>query len=335
MMERIWLVVLYLSGWNISTCLLLQYHYVADQKTWTEAQTYCRATYTDLATIANYSDMEQLVSTVSSSGYNSEVWIGAYTRIDWRWSDGYKGSGAEYRNWETTSDDEPDFYSYRQYCVNIGRTRGWWDDNCMLSYPFICNNGTQLDPEFVLVSEKMNWRSAQRYCRENFRDLATVRNYAENEEIWSLVPSGDWAWIGLFRDPHMYWSNGSSFTVSYWALGGNVIGSMSVMCGLADMASGKWKIRPCQTTLPFVCYGVPPPPPVMRQIVKLRIKPEDASVDLNDDAVKADILRKLQASLKEKGVSGVTLKWREQPDGKVFHKEGKPSKKKLVKKAEL
>ena len=28
----------------------------------------------------------------------------------------------------------------------------------------------------------------------------------------------------------------------------------------------------------------------------------------------------------EKGVSGVTLKWREQPDGKVFHKEGKQKK---------
>ena len=42
-----------------------------------------------------------------------------------------------------------------------------------------------------------------------------------------------------------------------------------------------------------------------------------------------------QDRLKEQGVSGVTLKWREQPDGKVFHKEGKEEKKKKRKKTEL
>lgn len=43
----------------------------------------------------------------------------------------------------------------------------------------------------------------------------------------------------------------------------------------------------------------------------------------------------LQDRLKEKGVSGVTVKWREQPDGKVFHKEGKRTQKKEGKKTEL
>lgn len=42
-----------------------------------------------------------------------------------------------------------------------------------------------------------------------------------------------------------------------------------------------------------------------------------------------------QDRLKEQGVSGVTLKWREQPDGKVFHKEGKEEKKKKREKTEL
>lgn len=31
----------------------------------------------------------------------------------------------------------------------------------------------------------------------------------------------------------------------------------------------------------------------------------------------------LQNRLKEKGESGVSLKWKEMPDGKVFHKEEK------------
>ncbi len=89
------------SGWHIfSTCLLHQYHYVADRMNWTEAQTYCREKYTDLATIENTEEMNQLINTVSSSGYNSAVWIGPYSKINWRWSDGYNRSGAEYWDWK-------------------------------------------------------------------------------------------------------------------------------------------------------------------------------------------------------------------------------------------
>ncbi|XP_028255331.1 uncharacterized protein LOC114431865 [Parambassis ranga] len=58
----------------------------------------------------------------------------------------------------------------------------------------------------------------------------------------------------------------------------------------------------------------------------VRIKSENSSVDLNDPAAKAELLKKLQDRLKGKGV---TLKWREQPDGKVFHKERKREKKEL------
>ncbi|XP_042258031.1 L-selectin-like [Thunnus maccoyii] len=134
-MERILLGVLYLSGWSIfSTCRLHQYHFVAEPMNWTEAQTYCRETYTDLVTIENTEDMNQLINTVSSAGYNSQVWIGLYRVIDWKWSDGYRGR-------------------------------------------------TQLDPQFVFVNQPMNWSNAQRYCRENFIDLATVRNDTESQEF--------------------------------------------------------------------------------------------------------------------------------------------------------
>ncbi|XP_068569917.1 secretory phospholipase A2 receptor-like [Cebidichthys violaceus] len=294
MMERIWLGVVFLSGWNISMCLLHQYHYVAEPKTWTEAQLHCRETYKDLATIENIEEVNQLVNTVSSLGYNDDVWIGLFSVIDWRWSNGSSGSGSEYRKWENQADNEPDFASYNQFCVNIGDTGRWWDDNCKLLYPFICYNGQQLDPEFVFVNQRMDWFSAQRYCRENFIDLATVRNDTENQKIQSLLPGGDWAWIGLFRDPHIYWSDGSGYTFSYLTPGSNTIGSMTRLCSYADLRiSGKWRLWSCETRLPFVCYSVPPvKTPVMRQVVRLRIKPEDHSLDLNDFAVKADILKK-------------------------------------------
>ncbi|KAE8278879.1 hypothetical protein D5F01_LYC22458 [Larimichthys crocea] len=264
MMKRILLGVLYLSGCHIfSSCLLHQYHFVADPMNWTEAQTYCRQMYTDLATTENTEEMQQLINTVPSSKQTSDVWI-----------------------------------------------------------------GTQQDPQFVVVGTRMNWSDAQKYCRENYRDLATVKNEAENQKLKDLTVHGWWSWIGLFRENSSYWSDGSNYSFSNWKQSFNLDKSIGILCGAAALAdSGKWKLSLCGTKLPFVCYSVPPPP-VMRKVVKLRIKAKDlGSDDLNDPDVKADILRKLQDRLEAKGVRGVTLKWREQPDGRVFHKEEKKKRK--------
>ncbi|XP_044197777.1 L-selectin-like [Thunnus albacares] len=138
-MERILLGVLYLSGWSIfSTCRLHQYHFVAEPMNWTEAQTYCRETYTDLVTIENTEDMNQLNNTVSSAGYNSQVWIGLYRVIDWKWSDGYRGSGDEYRNWAS---NQPDLGADELCVVSRAKDQLWWDDFCQVQNVFICYNG--------------------------------------------------------------------------------------------------------------------------------------------------------------------------------------------------
>ncbi|KAM7365996.1 hypothetical protein PAMP_015469 [Pampus punctatissimus] len=256
-MERLLLCVFYLSGWSIfSTCRLHRYHYVNASQTWTEAQTYCREKHTDLVTIRNMEDIEHIVSSSASS--KGQVWIGLYSVIDWKWSDGYRQSGAGYYNWDSY---EPDFYSDNEFCGSITSDGRWWDDLCTLKYPFICYNGTQLDPEFVLVNQTMSWSDAQQYCRKNFIDLATVRNDTMSQEVGNLL--NEWTWMA----------------------------------------------------------------PVKKHLVKLRMKLEDSSVDLNDPA--------LQDRVQEQGVSGATLKWREQPDGKVFHKEGKEEKKTKRKKTEL
>ncbi|XP_038567291.1 secretory phospholipase A2 receptor-like isoform X1 [Micropterus salmoides] len=302
------------TGWDPSSCLLHQYHSVPDRMSWTEAQTYCRQKYTDLATIENTEEVNKVINTVPSSGNHMAVWIGVYVNLNWRWSDGYTGTGADY----VTSiyvnpvlNSEPN-----TSCVLGGST--WQTSNCKLGYPFICNNGTQLDPEFVYVSQTLSWLSAQRYCRENFMDLATVRNDTESQKVQSLIPSEKKAWIGLFGDPHTYWSDGSNSSFRFWYTGSQEIDWKSVACGLSDVDNrGKWLLLPCNNRYAFVCYSVP----VMKRAVKLRMKLEDSSVDLNDPAVKADLLKKLQDKLQQKGEGGVTLKWREQPDGKVFHKE--------------
>ncbi|XP_071402752.1 secretory phospholipase A2 receptor-like [Centroberyx affinis] len=330
MKEKVVLGIFFLSGWHtFSTCLPRLYHYVAEPKTWTEAQSYCREKYTDLATIDNMEEMNQLINTVPSSDYYEDVWIGLHD--DWRWSFSdvsyYTDGGPDYRNWDTWTDNEPDFGN-GQFCVNVGDNGGWWDDGCTLNYPFICYKGTTMDPKFVVVNDRMNWSSAQRYCRENYIDLASVRNQNENQEIQKLVPRGDWAWIGLYRGPLSRWSDGSNSSFTYWEKTPIPMAN-KIQCAAALRKSFKWRAVPCTNRYPFVCYSVPVQ---MKQVFKLKVKLEDSSVDLNDPAVKADILLKFQDRLKDQGVTGVVLKWRQQPDGKVFHKEEKSPEKKEKKK---
>uniref|UniRef100_A0A3P8TEX0 C-type lectin domain-containing protein n=1 Tax=Amphiprion percula TaxID=161767 RepID=A0A3P8TEX0_AMPPE len=146
-----WLISSFLSQWFIlPSCPLHQYHFVKEPLTWDEAQTYCRERFTDLASIDNMTEMNQLIDTVSSTGYNSDVWIGLYAEIEWFWADGID---AEYRNWE---DGEPNF-SIGQYCVSTRRAAKWMHIKCEISCPFICNNVLIYEQTFTimgLVSQK-------------------------------------------------------------------------------------------------------------------------------------------------------------------------------------
>ncbi|XP_035004158.2 L-selectin-like isoform X3 [Hippoglossus stenolepis] len=327
-MEGIFIGVLCLSGClTFSTCLLHQYHFVSDAMNWTEAQSYCRETYTDLATIENTEEMKKLNDTVSAAGNSSKVWIGLYNHIDWKWSDGFNESGAEYRNWY---DGGTNNFAANQLCVAMTNYGRWFDYYCHRKTAFVCYNGTLEDSDFVLVNTTKNWSEAQRHCREHYTDLATVRNNTDNDKIHYLIIPLVWAWIGLYRDPQIYWSDGSNYSFSSWYQGNNRLGSIKFVCGVADLEKGgNWRLFSCEERKPFVCYSVP----TVKTLVKVRVELQDSSVDLNDPAVKEQILKEFQERLKEKGQSGVTLKWREKADGKVFHKDEKGSDKK--KKTEL
>ncbi|XP_035017597.1 macrophage mannose receptor 1-like [Hippoglossus stenolepis] len=252
-MERIFIGVLCLSGClTFSTCLLRQYHFVSDAMTWTEAQSYCRENYTDLATVENTEEMKNLKDTVSAAGHSSEVWIGLYSDIDWKWSDGFNESGAEYMRW---NDSDPNNFKANQLCVGMKNNGKWQDKQCHKNRRFVCYKGTLEDPNFVPVNTTKNWTEAQRHCREHFTDLATVRNNDDNKKIQRLKPNR-WAWIGLYRDPQIYWSDESNYSFSSWHQGHNPLRSMKVVCGVADLKKGgNWRLFSCEKKIPFVCYS--------------------------------------------------------------------------------
>lgn len=263
-----------------STCLFHQYHYVPDFKNWSDAQTYCRQKYTDLATIENTTEMNQLINMVSFFGYQSTVWIGVYFAINWGWAQYITD---EYWNWENQTDNKPFLVYY--VCGSMERQLAY-AENCSLGNPFICDNGEHTEKHFfspfsinlvktvcctfqmtlhspspqtagtqpVFVNETVDWFRAWRYCTENFTRLTT--QWSSNSAI-NLVPSGKKAWFGWIGHPITYWSGGSNSAFTYWDNVTKLFGTVNQMCGAANLQrSGKWKLLSCDMTLPFVCYNI-------------------------------------------------------------------------------
>ncbi|RVE60239.1 hypothetical protein OJAV_G00178930 [Oryzias javanicus] len=196
-----------------------------------------------------------------------------------------------------------------------------FESSCSSLLPFVCYNGTQQNPEYVFVNEAMSWSSAQRYCRHNFTDLVTVESAAVWKNIQDAVSPDRKSWIGLYRDSNMSWSDGrdlvfyqTPFSFLLWP------DLTSARCCLQHgQTRGHWHFNPCERKFPFICHDLLK---VKTHVVKLRVKTENSDV-LNDAAVKLKLLEKLQEKLKENGVSGVEVKWRQTTDGKVFNREEK------------
>uniref|UniRef100_A0A3B5R3L3 C-type lectin domain-containing protein n=1 Tax=Xiphophorus maculatus TaxID=8083 RepID=A0A3B5R3L3_XIPMA len=97
---------------------LYQFHYINKNKTWTEAQQYCREKHTDLATVTNMKDMKRLNNI--SAGYQSEAWIGLISKPFKPNDGGNQGS---------------------ENCVIVNKNLSWIDNSCQTPNHFICYNG--------------------------------------------------------------------------------------------------------------------------------------------------------------------------------------------------
>uniref|UniRef100_A0A3B3SGZ5 C-type lectin domain-containing protein n=1 Tax=Paramormyrops kingsleyae TaxID=1676925 RepID=A0A3B3SGZ5_9TELE len=96
---------------------------------------------------------------------------------------------------------------------------------------------------FTLIKINMIWSDAQSYCRHSYTDLATVRNKEDNALIQTMVTSGTWAWIGLFRDTWK-WSDLSNTLFRNWKIGQN--DNVGNTCALAQVTwPGTWDMTPC------------------------------------------------------------------------------------------
>lgn len=133
-----WKTVLCPSGLTaLSASVIREYHYVKMLKTWTEAQSYCRETFTDLATVENQSDNDRLLSILQ--GLGNYAWIGLYDNMTgWKWALGNADFDNEYSNWRT---GEPNNKKFNECCTIMTSNGRWNDALCSQTHPAVCYYG--------------------------------------------------------------------------------------------------------------------------------------------------------------------------------------------------
>ncbi|XP_017165811.1 C-type mannose receptor 2-like [Poecilia reticulata] len=165
-----------------------KYHLIKEQKSWLEAQSYCRENHTDLISGTKQLQDEEVKMMMNSADFE-KVFIGLF-RDTWRWSD---GSSFSFRHWNLKFDNH--IINSGQCAMTVFDDGGRWkNENCDERKPFIC-----YDDKLILIKEAMNWHEALTYCRENHHDLVTITNMDDQRSVQqeAQFASTPFVWIGL------------------------------------------------------------------------------------------------------------------------------------------
>ncbi|XP_068584385.1 macrophage mannose receptor 1-like isoform X1 [Cebidichthys violaceus] len=245
------LFVLILMGQcSFCLCRLYEYHLVKENKSWEEAQTYCRERYTDLAKVFDMTDMKRLNDSASHQG---EAWIGLHNQTNvnrtWLWSLPEVKFNDSETEWK---DGEPnDYGNIPENCVVMVNHK-WVDIQCSKRRLFICYDEKK-QKKFHLIHEKKTWLEAQSYCREHHTDLVSGLTQLNEEEFKTEIESVSniYVWIGLFRDTWR-WSDESSFSFRFWDPD-QFKDEDDKKCAMT-VSNGKWSSDECSKKKPFFCY---------------------------------------------------------------------------------
>ncbi len=109
-----------------------QYVLVTEEKSWFEAQCYCRQHHKDLVSVRSPAENEEVRSRLQGNQSVQEAWIGLH-RDSWKWSD---GSWSTFRHWW---DLQPDNENNSQACASMHRG-SWNDSKCDTKFNILCQS---------------------------------------------------------------------------------------------------------------------------------------------------------------------------------------------------
>ncbi|KAI4871903.1 hypothetical protein NFI96_024315, partial [Prochilodus magdalenae] len=223
MSSALYVLLLFSALWTLSLCGTRHFHLVNKQKNWTEAQSYCREKFTDLATIESQQEMDALIAVLIGTG--GHAWIGLREKDEpyrtvgnrsWTWSD---GSNSSYRYWNTGDPNN----AVGDNCVELcyGPEYRWNDAGCKFLNPFICYEEAV---PLILINQNKTWREALWYCRENHVDLVSIHNVTIQQWVNEAVNYASTAnvWVGLRHtcaQSIWFWVSGWSICYQNWAPG--------------------------------------------------------------------------------------------------------------------
>ncbi|KAJ8272590.1 hypothetical protein GJAV_G00091010 [Gymnothorax javanicus] len=250
-MKQYALMFFLISGFcTLWPCLSLQYHLAEDEKSWSDAQSFCQRKYTDLATL--YRGQEALLPQSSR-----DAWIGL--REAWQWSlahpDLYQEAEDSSLKWAETEPNNKDGY---ENCASMRKDGKFHDFNCSKPFHFICYKGykeSQTPEYFPMSRQNLSWTEAQRYCKhQNYTGLAVMKNAEDRRRIQDKLvqmngSSDENWWIGLSRI--WMWSDQSQFSYHNWD---DTTEDRTYPNCTAVGSSEKWKKDECSEEKPFYCY---------------------------------------------------------------------------------
>ncbi|XP_073725584.1 macrophage mannose receptor 1-like isoform X2 [Misgurnus anguillicaudatus] len=111
----------------------------------------------------------------------------------------------------------------------------------------LCSLSECIQRRYHHINMMMNWTEAQKYCRENYADLATVNNINDMKQ---LIESN--VLIGLYRSSvyKWKWSLGDPVKYTNWYNGDS---NGSGQC--VYMRNGSWYHQDCNMKIRFICYN--------------------------------------------------------------------------------
>ncbi|XP_049923850.1 mucin-2-like isoform X32 [Epinephelus moara] len=147
--------------------------FVEQEMNWTDAQLYCRKRYTDLASVRDEKENEE----IQRLAQNRSVWIGFYRTREW--SD---KSNSTYQYWKN---GQPDNVAGQQNCTvtDLGNAGLWLDERCGRELVFICYE----DQDQTLQKSTLSTTTAVTRKKMTPTDEESSGDETSNEEVFSTT----------------------------------------------------------------------------------------------------------------------------------------------------